>query len=288
VAPRPYWKGHLQLSLVFCPIQLFPATSERAKIRLHQVHRKTGNRVRYCKCDAVTGQEVAPDDVVMAYEIGKGRYVEVTDDEVAAIALDSTHTIQIDQFAPRQEIDDLFLGNPYYITPDGEIGREAYDVIQEAIKKENVVALGRVTFTTREHVIAIEPRGKGLLGVTLRYPYEVRREEDYFGDLPEQKVPKEMLNLATHIIATRRGHFDPNKFEDHYETSLRELIKRKQRGETIEKPKTRISGEVINLTDALRKSVAAERGSKRVNQKAAGRRHRPSAKRSSARARQAG
>jgi DNA end-binding protein Ku len=288
VAPRPYWKGHLQLSLVVCPIQLFPAISERAKIRLHQIHRKTGNRIRYCKRDTVTGQEVAPDDVVMAYEIGKGRYVEITDDELAAIALDSTHTIQIDQFVPRQEIDDLFLGNPYYITPDGEIGREAYDVIRVAIKKENVVALGRVTFTTREHVVAIEPHGKGLLGMTLRYPYEIRSEEDFFGDLPEQKVPKEMLDLATHIIATRRGHFDPDKFEDHYETTLRELIKRKQRGEAVERPKTRASGEVINLMDALRKSVAAERGSKRANQKAAARRHRPFANRSSAGARRAG
>ena len=149
------------------------------------------------------------------------------------------------------------------------------------------LALG-VTFTTREHVIAIEPRGKGLLGVTLRYPYEICREENYFGGLPEQKVPKEMLDLATHIIATRRGHFDPKKSEDHYETTLQELIKKKRRGETIERPKTRVSGEVINLMDALRKSIAAERGSKRVNQKVAARRHRPSAKRPSAGTRQAG
>jgi DNA end-binding protein Ku len=258
MAPRAYWKGYLRLSLVSCPIQLFPATSEREKIRFHQINKKTGNRIKYCKLDAKTGEEVEAENIVMGYEVSKGHYVEITKDELEAIAIESTHTIEIDQFVLRNEIDDLYLNIPYYIIPDGEVGRRAYIVIRDAMKKEGVVALGRVIFTTREHVIAIEPRDKGLLGVTLRYPYEIRKEQDYFGDLADEKVPKQMLELATHIIATKAGQFQPEKFEDHYERALGELVKKKQRGEKIAKPKERTSTKVTSLMEALRQSAAAE------------------------------
>jgi DNA end-binding protein Ku len=258
VAPRAYWKGYLRLSLVSCPIQLFPATSEREKIRFHQINKKTGNRIKYCKLDAKTGEEVEAESIVMGYEVSKGHYVEIAKDELEAIAIESTHTIEIDQFVVRNEIDDLYLNIPYYITPDGEVGRQAYIVIRDAMKKEGVVALGRVIFTTREHVIAIEPRDKGLLGVTLRYPYEIRKEQDYFGDLADEKVPKQMLELATHIIATKAGQFQPEKFEDHYERALGELVKKKQRGEKIAKPKELTSTKVTSLMEALQQSAAAE------------------------------
>jgi DNA end-binding protein Ku len=258
MAPRAYWKGYLRLSLVSCPIQLFPATSEREKIRFHQINKKTGNRIKYCKLDAKTGEEVEAENIVMGYEVSKGHYVEITKDELEAIAIESTHTIEIDQFVLRNEIDDLYLNIPYYITPDGEVGRQAYIVIRDAMKKEGVVALGRVIFTTREHVIAIEPRDKGLLGVTLRYPYEIRKEQDYFGDLADEKVPKQMLELATHIIATKAGQFQPEKFEDHYERALGELVKKKQRGEKIAKPKELTSTKVTSLMEALQQSAAAE------------------------------
>jgi DNA end-binding protein Ku len=258
MAPRAYWKGYLRLSLVSCPIRLFPATSEREKIRFHQINKKTGNRIKYCKLDAKTGEEVEAENIVMGYEVSKGHYVEITKDELEAIAIESTHTIEIDQFVLRNEIDDLYLNIPYYIIPDGEVGRRAYIVIRDAMKKEGVVALGRVIFTTREHVIAIEPRDKGLLGVTLRYPYEIRKEQDYFGDLADEKVPKEMLELATHIIATKAGQFQPEKFEDHYERTLGEMVKKKQRGEKIAKPKERTSTKVTSLMEALRQSAAAE------------------------------
>jgi DNA end-binding protein Ku len=230
VSPRAYWKGYLRLSLVSCPIQLFPATSEREKIRFHQINKNTGNRIKYCKIDAVTGGQVNDDDIVMSYEVSKGKYIEITEEELEAVAIEGRHTIEIDQFIPRTEIDDLYLNNPYYITPNGEVGQQAYAVIREAIKKEGMVALGRVIFTTREHVIALEPHGRGLLAVTLRYPYEVRREQDYFGDLPDERVPKEMLDLAMHIVDTKAGHFHPENFEDHYERALKELIAKKQRG----------------------------------------------------------
>jgi DNA end-binding protein Ku len=258
MAPRAYWKGYLRLSLVSCPIQLFPATSEREKIRFHQINKKTGNRIKYCKLDAKTGEEVEAESIVMGYEVSKGHYVEIANDELEAIAIESTHTIEIDQFVVRNEIDDLYLNIPYYITPDGEVGRQAYIVIRDAMKKEGVVALGRVIFTTREHVIAIEPRDKGLLGVTLRYPYEIRKEQDYFGDLADEKVPKQMLELATHIIATKAGQFQPEKFEDHYERALGELVKKKQRGEKIAKPKELTSTKVTSLMEALQQSAAAE------------------------------
>ena len=148
---------------------------------------------------------------------------------------------------------------PYYLVPDGEVGQQAFAVIREAIRKEGMVALGRVVFTSREHVIALEPRGKGLLGMTLRYPYEVRKEDEYFEDIADEKIPKDMLELASHIVETKSGHFEPEKFEDQYEDAMKELLKKKQAGEKIEAPKERAPAKVINLMDALRRSVESSR-----------------------------
>jgi DNA end-binding protein Ku len=288
MAPRAYWKGYLRLSLVSCPAQLFPAISEREKIRFHQINRKTGNRIKYCKLDAVTGKPVSDEDIIKGYEVGKGRYIEIAGDELESVAIGSTHTIEIDQFVPRSEIDELYWNIPYYIAPDGEVGGQAFAVIREAIRKEGMVALGHVVFTTREHVVAVEPRGKGMLGVTLRYPYEIRKEADYFDDIPDEKVPKDMLDLAVHIVETKSGHFEPEKFEDHYENALRQLIKKKQRGEKIEKPKVRPPARVINLMEALRQSATAERSAVRSHPRRAATHHqRTSANRSNARARKA-
>jgi DNA end-binding protein Ku len=176
------------------------------------------------------------------------------------IAIESKRTIEIDEFVPKKEIDELYLDNPYYLAPDGEVGQQAFAVIREAIRKEGMVALGRVVFTSREHVIALEPRGKGLLGITLRYPYEVRKEDEYFDDIPDEKIPKDMLELASHIVETKSGHFNPQSFEDHYEDALKDLLRKKQAGEKIETPRERAPAKVINLMDALRRSVEAERG----------------------------
>ena len=261
MAPRAYWKGYLKLSLVSCPIALYPATSEREKISFHQLNKKTGNRIKYRKVDADTGDEVETSDIIKGYEVGKGEYLELDPEELEAIAIESKRTIEIDEFVPKDEIDELYLGNPYYIVPDGEVGQQAFAVIREAISKEGMVAIGKVVFTSREHVIALEPRGKGLLGITLRYPYEVREEKDYFDDIPNEKVPKDMLELATHIVETKKSHFEPRKFEDQYEDALKELLKKKQSGEKIEAPREREPSKVINLMDALRRSVETERGS---------------------------
>jgi DNA end-binding protein Ku len=215
VAPRAYWKGYLKLSLVSCPVA-FPASSEREKISFNQINKKTGNRIRYRKVDAETGEEVDSSEIVKGYEVGKGQYIEIEPEELEAIAIESKRTIEIDEFVPKKEIDELYLNSPYYLVPDGEVGQEAFAVIREAIRKEGMVALGRVVFTSREHVIALEPRGKGLMGITLRYPYEVRNEEEYFEDIPDEKIPKDMLELGSHIVETKSGHFNPEEFEDHY------------------------------------------------------------------------
>jgi DNA end-binding protein Ku len=258
MAPRAYWKGYLRLSLVSCPIALFPATSEREKIRFHQLNKNTGNRVRYRKVDEETGDEVEQSDIMKGYEAEKGKYIELTKDELEAVAIDSTRMIDIDEFVPEKEIDELYIGNPYYIVPDGEVGAQAYAVIREAIKQEGMVALGRVVFTSREHIIGLKPRGKGMMGVTLRYPYEVRNEDEYFDDIPDEKVTKDMLDLAKHIVDQKAGHFKPDKFEDRYEDALKDLLKKKQHGEKIVATKGSEPSKVINLMDALRRSAKGD------------------------------
>ena len=257
MAPRAYWKGYLKLSLVSCPIALFPATSEREKISFHQLNKKTGNRIKYRKVDAESGDEVDSADIIKGYEVGKGDYIELDPEELEAVAIESKRTIDIDEFVPKDEIDELYLNNPYYIAPDGEVGQQAFAVIREAIRKEGMVAIGKVVFTSREHIIALEARGKGLLGITLRYPYEVRNEADYFDDIPDEKIPKDMLELASHIVKTKTGHFEPSKFEDQYEDALKELLKKKQEGKPIERPERPKPTNVVNLMEALRRSVEA-------------------------------
>jgi DNA end-binding protein Ku len=260
VAPRAYWKGYLKLSLVSCPIALYPATSEREKISFHQLNKKTGNRIKYRKVDAETDDDVDADEIIKGYQVGKGEYIELDPEELEAIAIESKRMIDIDQFVPKKEIDELYLNNPYYIVPDGEVGQQAFAVIREAINEKGMVALGKVVFTSREHIIALEPRGKGMMGITLRYPYEVRKEKDYFDDIPSEKIPKDMLELASHIVESKKAHFEPEKFEDQYEDALKELLKKKQGGEKIEAPRERAPAKVINLMDALRRSVEGDTG----------------------------
>jgi len=260
VAPRAYWKGYLKLSLVSCPIALFPATSEREKISFHQLNKETGNRIRYKKVDAITGDDVESADIVKGYEVTKGEYIELEPKELDAVAIESKRVIEIDEFVPKTEIDELYMRDPYFIVPDGEVGQQAFAVIREAIRKEGMVALGKVVFTSREHIIALEPRNKGMVGVTLRYPYEVRQPEEYFDTIDDEKVPKDMLDLAIHIVDTKRGKFEPKKFGDHYENALKELLRKKQKGEKIERPREPARTNVVNLMDALRQSVKAEGG----------------------------
>lgn len=198
-------------------VALFPATSDSDKVSFNQINRKTGHRIKYQKVDAETGDEVATDDIVKGYPIDKSTYVEVTKGELENIALESTRTIEIDEFVPRSEIDSRYLIRPYYITPNGKVGHDAYAVIRETIKSLNKVALGRVVLTNREHIIGLEPLGDGLMGLLLRYSYEVRDGAEYFDDIQNVKLTNEMRELAEHIVKTNSGHFKPDTFEDHYE-----------------------------------------------------------------------
>jgi len=286
MAPRANWKGYLRLSLVSCPVALYPATSDREKVHFHRINKKTGNRVRLLNVDAESGDVIDREDMGRGYEVTKGHVIPIEDEELEAVALESKHIIEIDQFVPAEEIDQLYNARPYYLAPEGDVGTEAFAVIREAISKQGMVAIARVVLTSREHVIALQPRGKGIMGMLLRYPYEVRAEKDYFDDIPDIKIPKDMLDLAVHIVQTKAGHFDPEKFEDHYENALRDLIKRKEKGEKIEAPAEREPAKVINLMDALRRSVQAEGRSPRrapTRRAAAHSSRRAPAKRSSAR-----
>jgi DNA end-binding protein Ku len=208
--------------------------------------------------DSETGEVVSREDMVRGYEVAKGRYMIVEDEEIEAVQVESTRTIDIDRFVPANEIDERYIESPYYIAPDGGVGQEAFAVIRDTIAKLNMVALGRVVLARREHVIALEPKGRGLMGTTLRYPYEVRDEKPYFEEIPELKLPKEMLDLAAHIVQTKAGHFDPSNFEDRYENALIDLLKKKQAGEKIEPPREIAPPRVVNLMEALRASVDAE------------------------------
>jgi len=253
---RAYWKGYLRLSLVTCPIELFPATSQAEKTHFHQINTQTGHRLRQQMVDEETGRVVDTGHKGRGYELTKGKYVEIDEDELKAIQIESTHTVDIDGFVPRADIDKRYLDKPYYIAPNGKTGAEAFVVIRDAMQGEERVALARIVMAHREHMIMLEPLGKGLLGTTLRFDYEVRSEEEYFSHIPSPRISKDMVSLASHILESKATKFDAGKFKDEYETALRKLVQRKAKGHTIEAPEPeKKPSNVINLMDALRESL---------------------------------
>src|SRR5882672_984764 len=293
MAPRAYWKGSLKLSLVSCPIALYPASTAAEKTRFHMINRGTGNRLKQQMVDAETGDVVEGDQKGRGYELKKGSYVEVEKEELEAVQIESSHTIDIDGFVPEDEIDKRYIDHPYYIVPDGKAGIDAFAVIRDAMKDRDRVALARIVLTNREHIIAIEPLGKGLLGITLRYPYELRDEDAYFDDIKNLNISKDMVELASHILDSKAAHFDPSKFKDEYEDALKRLVRRKAAGKPVkaveqeEKPDN-----VISLMDALKQSLkgkgSAKRGRHAPTRRPAHRRTAKKAHRSAARARKAG
>src|SRR5215213_167516 len=260
MAPSSYLKGNLRLSLVSCPIELYPATSERGKVSFNQLNSKTGNRIKYKKVDAATGDEVDAADIIKGFQFEKDNYVTIDKDELDAIALDTNKTIDVVSFVPESEIDGLYYNEPYYIGPAEEHGEEAFAVIREAMTEKGMVAIGRVVLGSREHMIAIQPRGKGMIGTTLLYPYEVRKEKEVFGSIPELKLDRQMIDMAHQLMKSKQGHFEPDKFEDRYEMALRELVAKKQKGATLRtSTPAQSTGNVINLMAALKASLS-ERG----------------------------
>jgi DNA end-binding protein Ku len=259
MAPRPNWKGYLKLSLVSCSVALYSATSTSQRIRFNIINRATGNRVHNQVVDAETEEPVEQEDRVKGYQVEKGRYVLVEDEELDEVALESTHTIDIESFVPRSEVDETYLDESYYIAPNDKVAYEAFAVIREAMKKEDLVGLARVVLYRRERILMLHPRGKGLMATALRYRNEVRDEDDYFSDIPDVKVPADMLDLAVHILESKKTNFDPDRFEDRYEDALVALIKAKQAGKPAPKLAEAKPSNVINLMDALKRSVRAEK-----------------------------
>ena len=289
MAARAYWKGSLKLSLVSCPVLLYPASTTADKTRFHMINRETGNRLKQQMVDVETGEVVEDGQKARGYELNKGEYVEIEKEELEAVQIESNHTIDIDSFVPRDEIDKRYFNHPYYIAPDGKAGIDAFAVIRDAMKDQDRVALARIVLTNREHIIAIEPLGKGLLGTTLRYPYELRDEDAYFDDIWAPKISRDMVELAGHILKTKAAHFDPSKFRDEYETALKTLVRRKAAGKPVKAAAAEQKPDnVISLMDALQQSLKGRASAKHstaaharrpTHRRAAKRPHRPAGRR---------
>src|SRR3954471_10878801 len=259
MAPRPTWKGYLKLSLVSCSVAMYTATSTSSRIRLNIINRETGNRIRNQAIDSETGDVVESEEKVKGYETDSGKYVLLEEDELDEVALESTHTIDIESFVPREEVDEIYLDESFYVVPNDEVAYEAFAVIREAMKKKGMVGLGRVVTHRRERLLMLQSRGDGIVATALRYNNEVRDEHQYFDEIPKVKIPSDMIQLAEHILESKRGHFDPSEFEDRYEDALRDLIKAKKAGKAPPSTPSPRPSNVINLMDALRRSVKGDK-----------------------------
>jgi DNA end-binding protein Ku len=259
IPARPYWKGYLKLSLVSCPIALYTGTSSTERVSFRQINKKTGNRLRQQLVDEVTRDPVESFEKGRGYEYAKNAYVPVDDDELDAIAIESNHTIEIDSFVPREQIDERHLDSPYYVIPNDQVGQEAFAVIREVMRGKTMAALGRVVLAKRERAIMLQPWDKGLMGTTLRYPYEIRNAKEYFDDIPNVKLEPDMLKLAEQILRSKATDFNPSRFVDRYEEAVVEMVKKKQAGMAVSRElATPPPQNVLNLMDALRHSIAHE------------------------------
>jgi DNA end-binding protein Ku len=267
MAPRPSWKGYLKLSLVSCPVALYPATTTSERVSFRTLNRDTGNRVRRQFVDEQTGEPVETDQQAKGYEVAKGEFIVLEDDEIKAVQIESNHTIDIERFVPSSQIDALYLDTPYYLAPTDRVGEEAFAVIREAMRAEKMAGLARVVLFRRERLLKLEPRGKGIVATSLHFGNEVHASDAYFDEIPDLDLPKEMLELAKHIIDKMAGKFEPDTFEDRYENALIELIRSKQKGTTFKAKPAQRQANVINLMDALRRSVEGEKAGGRASSK---------------------
>jgi DNA end-binding protein Ku len=255
MAPRPNWKGYLKLSLVSCPVALYPATTTSERVSFRTLNRDTGNRVRRQFVDEQSGEPVETENQIKGYEVAKGEFIQIEDDELKAVQLESNHTIDIERFVPRADIDELYIDTPYYLAPTDRVGEEAFAVIRDAMRAEEMVGLARVVLFRRERIVMLEPRDKGIVATSLHYANEVHAAAGYFDEIPDTELPKQMLELAKHIIEKMTGKFEPEQFEDRYENALIELIRSKQKGMPVKPQPTHRQTNVINLMDALKRSV---------------------------------
>ena len=254
MATRPTWQGHLRLSLVSCPVALYTGTSPTGEVHFNMLHKETMNRIRMIPTDPETGPFERA-DLVRGFEVDKGRYVVVTDEEVQAVRLESTRTLDIERFVDEAEIDRLYWNAPYYLAPDGKMAVEAFGVIREAMERSGKLALGRVVLHQRERLMALEPRGRGIVAYSLRTYGEVRPQQEFFDAIPEHEPDEKMVDIAERIIEQLAGPFDPTQFDDRYEDALKALIADKQKGHKVETVKDQEDTNVVDLMDALRRSL---------------------------------
>ena len=265
MAVRPYWKGYLKLSLVTCPVQMMPATSENEKVRFHTLNRETQNRVVSHYVDSITGKEVKDEDEVKGYQRGEDEYIILEDEELENVALDSTKTIDISTFTPRHSIEWIWLDTPYYLSPNDPVGQEAFSVIRDAMESQDMVGISRLVITRRERAVMLEPRGKGIVLWTLRYGDEVRDEDTYFAGIGDETADSDMMPLVQQLIKKQTQHWNPKMVIDPVQDRLLDIIADKRKA--LKKPSkakakapasTPAPSNVINIMDALKKSVAAE------------------------------
>ncbi len=257
---RSSWKGYLKLSLVSCAVALYNASSASERVSFNTLNRKTGNRLKQNLVDSVTGEPVDTAERVKGYQVAKGQYVMVEDSEIEALKIESTRTIEIETFVPAAEIDQIYVDSPYYLAPDDKVAEEAFAVIREAMTKKKMVGIGRIVLARRERMLMLQPRDKGMLATTLRYPYEVRAGQEIFDEIGDVKLPGEMLDIAQEIINRMSGHFEPETFTDRYEEAVVAMLRAKQQGETFTMAEPSQPANVVNIMDALKKSLEAAGG----------------------------
>jgi Ku protein len=261
MALRPTWRGHLRLALVSCPVRLTPATTASSNIRFHKLNRKTGNRLRQQMIDSETEKVVERDDTIMGYEFEKGKYVKVEPEEIDALKIESSEIITIERIVKAADVDFLFQESPYIMEPDDKNGLDIFATIREALKAKDVVGIGRLVLSRREHPVMIQPRGKGIMLSTLHDPDEVRLPEEIFDDIKDVKVDKQNLAMAETLIERMEGEFDLTMFEDRYQAALKDLVEAKMKGKKVTAaPEVEKPSNVVNLFEALKASVAAEGG----------------------------
>ncbi len=255
--PRSSWKGYLKLSLVSCAVALYNASSASERVSFNTLNRKTGNRLKQNLVDSVSGEPVDTADRVKGYQVAKGQYVMIEDADLEALKIESTRTIEIETFVPAAEIDEIYLDSPYYLAPDDKVAEEAFAVIREAMTKKKMAGIGRIVLNRRERMLMLQPRERGMLATTLRYPYEVRQDAEYFEGITDVKLPAAMLDIAQEIIGRMSGHFEPDTFSDRYEEAVTAMLRAKQAGQVFAVPEQAAPANVVNIMDALKKSLEA-------------------------------
>lgn len=257
MAPRAVWKGFLKVAEIVCPVALHTAASTSDRITFHTLNRATGNRVRRHYVDQDTGKPVETEDQIKGYEIAAGEYVEIDAEEIAAATPESDKTLAVEAFVPNDEVDDVFFDRPYYLTPSDRAAEEAFGLIRDGMRRSHAAAIARAVLFRRMRSVLIRAEGNGLVATTLSFDYAVRPAREAFDGIPKLKIEGEMLELAQHIIQTKRGTFDPTAFDDRYEVALAELVKAKLEGKTFAPPPPRKTDKVVDLMAALRESAGA-------------------------------